>query len=92
MISLVNISATGAMIETATLLRKGVRLTISCGTVNVLADVIWRGPNREYGVRFERPLKEREVAEQVARSHAVMARRHQARARRANVVASGEQG
>lgn len=74
-ISIVNIAAQGAMIETATILDKGGRLNISCGTIAVLAFVVWREPERKYGLRFARPLTEREVEEQVARSSAVSSRR-----------------
>lgn len=70
-ITIVNFSVQGAMIETAVSILEAARLSISCGTVSTMARVVWRGPDRRYGLRFERPLTEREVKEQTARSTAI---------------------
>ena len=70
-VSIVDIAMQGAMIETGTILQEGARLAVSGGTVNVIAVVVWRGRSRQYGLRFERPLAQREVKEQMVRSSAV---------------------
>lgn len=76
-ISIINIAADGAMIETRTFVPDHARLMISCGTVDVEATVVWRGTSREFGLRFERSLARWEVDEQIARSVALNSRRKQ---------------
>lgn len=91
-ISIVNIAVQGAMIETSIILKEGARLAISCGTVSVMAIVVWRGPDRQYGLRFERPLTKREVEEQIARSSAVSSRRDRRSAKLTPSIANLGQG
>lgn len=63
------------MIEAATDLPLGARLYVSCGTINVMAKVVWQSPIGRCGVRFDHTLQQREVDEQIVRSEAVTIRR-----------------
>lgn len=69
-----NLATGGAMIETSAPLLPRSALTLHCGTVTAPATVVWRKDDR-IGVAFESPLTDVEVAEQVARSHAIALRR-----------------
>lgn len=74
-INIVNLALEGAMIESAVVLEGGDKIEVMCGTISVDAVVIWRGPNCQYGLRFQCALTEREVREQIARSSAISALR-----------------
>lgn len=69
-----DISVAGAMIETRLALAPGAKLSLRCGTIDVAAKVSWR-KNGRIGLAFPLPLTERDVAEQMGRSHAIAARR-----------------
>jgi uncharacterized lipoprotein YbaY len=64
----------GAMIETRMALAPGAKLSLRCGTVDIAAKVSWR-KNGRIGLSFLLPLTDRDVAEQMDRSHAIAARR-----------------
>ena len=81
-ISIVNIAAEGAMIESWSVLLDRARLLISCGTTDVMATVVWQGSDRLFGVRFDRSLTLREISEQISRSSALQNRREQKQGQR----------
>jgi hypothetical protein len=70
---LLNIVATGAMIETAAPISPHSRLSFRCGTLTQTAYGVWR-IDRRVGVRFLCPLSEAQLKEQVSRTAAVRER------------------
>jgi hypothetical protein len=77
-----DIACGGAMIETTLLLLPRMRASIRCGTINVEGLVAWKR-GRRTGIAFDRELGEREVIEQMDRSHAIASRRLNQKALRA---------
>lgn len=69
-----DIAVGGAMIETRLALPPGLKLSLRCGTIDIAAKVSWR-KNGRLGLFFPLQLSERDVAEQMGRSHAIAARR-----------------
>lgn len=69
-----NLSSHGAMIRSSLQCRVGAAVVISCGTAETLANVAWSGVAHA-GLAFTQTLSEPEVAEHVARSKAIAARR-----------------
>ena len=69
-----DIAVGGAMIETRLALPPGAKLSLRCGTIEIAAKVSWRKGGR-LGLAFPLPLSERDVSEQLDRSHAIAARR-----------------
>ena len=77
-----DIARGGAMIETTLLLLPRMRASIRCGPINVEGVVAWKR-GRRIGIAFDRELSEREVVEQMDRSHAIASRRLNQKALRA---------
>ena len=71
---ILDIAVGGAMIETRLALAPGAKLALRCGTISVAAKVSWRKKG-QIGLAFPLPLNDRDVAEQMGRSHAIAARR-----------------
>lgn len=67
-------SLEGAMIESSAPLEPRNRLVLRCGTIQVEAVVLW-GDERRYGIEFETPLSEEDMAQQIVRAEAVARRR-----------------
>ena len=71
---LVNIVTDGAMLETAAPVVPGSKITLRCGSIAAVAEVVWsEGPHM--GVKFRSPLSEAQMQEQMLRSAALEARR-----------------
>ena len=69
-----NLSSGGALIETTAPLGKGSEITLSCGTIEERAAVVWTKQGR-FGIKFEIPVHEERVIEQVYRSEVAADRR-----------------
>lgn len=70
---LLNLSSTGAMVETGAPLACGGRLVLSCGTIEADATVVWNG-QRTFGIRFLAPVRDAVVEQQLCRSQAAAGR------------------
>ena len=73
-VRVLNVALGGAMFETSAPLAARSRLIFRCGTIRADATVAWQSGGCT-GVRFDRLLSVRDVAEQLSRSSAVAARR-----------------
>ena len=73
-VRVLNVALGGAMFETSAPLAARSRLIFRCGTIRADATVTWQSGECS-GVRFDRPLSARDVAEQLSRCSAVAARR-----------------
>lgn len=69
-----DLSRVGAMIEAGVSLRPGSGITLSCGTIETRAIVVWKDQSR-IGVKFLGPVDEIDIGHQVSRSAAAAARR-----------------
>ena len=69
-----NLSAGGAMIETAAPLRPGCEITLCCGSIEARATVVWK-KIAHVGMRFHTPIGEADVDRQLCRSDAAAERR-----------------
>jgi hypothetical protein len=69
-----NLSSDGAMVRSTLQGRVGTAVVISCGTTEVAATVTWSGAAHA-GLTFTRSLSDAELAEHLARSQAIAARR-----------------
>ncbi len=72
-IRVLNVALGGAMFETSALMAARSRLIFRCGTIAASATVEWQSGGF-VGVRFDRLISDRDVAEQRSRSSAVAAR------------------
>lgn len=71
---LMNLAHGGALIETTAPLHLDTTVALHCGTIAARAAVAWTKGNR-IGVKFEAPLTDAQVIEQVARTIALDFRR-----------------
>jgi hypothetical protein len=69
---LIDVAPEGAKIECGDVLAIGTPLIFKSGAISVPAYVIW-GEDGRYGLEFDSPLEEAEVAEQVRRADAMLA-------------------
>jgi hypothetical protein len=69
-----DISAGGAMVETAACLHCGSQIVLCCGTIQASGLIVWEGPGR-FGLQFCCPLDEAEINQQLVRSNAAAERR-----------------
>lgn len=74
-VSIMNITNDGAMIKMAADLPVGAALALLRGTVSVAAKVIWQQPGGTSGIKFDPPISDSELNEQLSRSSAVEMRR-----------------
>jgi hypothetical protein len=70
-ISILNITADGAMIDTTKMFEPGSALVVQCGTMCATAKVVWQRPDRKAGLKFLTSLSEAQVEEQIARNAAI---------------------
>lgn len=66
-----NLSAAGAMIMTSAPLDPNMKVELQCGTICTGGTVIWQRES-DFGIRFDKPVSERQVDEQMSRSNAVV--------------------
>ena len=71
---LANIVTEGAMLETSAPVMPGSKITLQCGSIVAIAEVVWSEGQRT-GVKFRSPLSEAQIQEQMLRSAALEARR-----------------
>ena len=69
-----DLSRVGAMIEAGVPLRPGSDITLSCGTIEARAVVVWKDHSR-VGVKFLQSVDDTDISHQVNRSAAASARR-----------------
>lgn len=70
---LLDLSCSGAKVETAASLACGAQLVLSCGTIEADAAVVW-GNLRTFGIRFLAPVRDTVVTQQICRSQAAAGR------------------
>lgn len=70
---LLNLSCSGAMVETAASLDCGAQLVLSCGTIESDAAVVWCN-RQSFGIRFLAPVRDTVVEQQICRSRAAAGR------------------
>lgn len=73
-VRLTNLAHGGASIETLVPLQLNSTMTLHCGTIIVGAVVAW-ATDFQIGVKFETPLTDAQVSEQVSRTLAIASRR-----------------
>jgi len=69
-----NISRGGALLEGRIVPDRGTRIVLSCGTIETDAIVVWNDA-MAFGLRFNAPVNDTVVDQQVARSEAMASRR-----------------
>lgn len=69
-----NISRGGALLEARKVPDLGTPIVLSCGTIEADATVVWNGSSA-FGLRFNAPVNDVVVDQQVARSEAMASRR-----------------
>ena len=69
-----NLSNAGAMIATSAPLSAQTKIEFQCGSICAGGAVIWQRQS-EFGIRFDQPISERQLSEQVLRSDAASSRR-----------------
>lgn len=72
--NLLNLSPSGAMIETPARLIPQAAVTLRCGTIGISAAVVW-DKGRRVGLSFRESLSDSQIAEQLSRSRAIATRR-----------------
>jgi hypothetical protein len=70
------------MIETVASLRSDFPVTLSCGTLEAEAHIVWQRAER-CGIRFLLPVDEERIVEQLGRSNAITDRQRTSEARAA---------
>lgn len=73
-VRLINLAHGGALIETFAPLRLDSTVALHCGTIVIGAAVVW-AKDYQIGVKFEAPLTDAQVSEQVFRTLAIASRR-----------------
>lgn len=68
-----NISAGGAMVATAAPLASGMKVVLSCGSIEAAGVIVW-GEQGRYGIKFDAPISQALIDEQLSRSRAVAKR------------------
>lgn len=72
--ALLNLSSSGAMIVTSAPLTTSSRFEFQCGTICTRGIVLWQRQS-DFGIKFRKPICERQLSEQISRSAAVASRR-----------------
>ena len=70
---LLDLSCSGARVETAASFACGAQLVLSCGTIEADATVVWCD-QQSFGIRFLAPVQGTVIAQQVCRSQAAAGR------------------
>lgn len=66
-----NLSTAGAMIATSAHLTPRMRIEFQCGTICANGTVVWQR-HKDFGIRFDNHICERQLNEQLSRSNAVV--------------------
>ena len=65
-----NLSNSGAMIVTSAPLAIAMKIEFQCGTICARSTVLWQRRS-DFGIKFDEPICERQLDEQVLRSNAI---------------------